>query len=111
MHMCPVCFYPKMPYPAQEYNICPCCGTEFENDDRRSTPAQLRAFWIGSGAHWFFRQQPLFWNPWKQLSEAGVTLPYGVEIFEGAGSQSVTTSGVDPLPEPEAVEPEYAMVA
>jgi hypothetical protein len=111
MHMCPVCYYPEMPYPAQEYNICPCCGTEFENDDRGRTHAQLRAFWIGSGARWFFRQPPAFWNPWIQLAQAGVTLPYGVALIERAGSQTLTTTE-NPLPEPETDhEPELAMAA
>jgi hypothetical protein len=111
--MCPVCYYPEMLYAAQEYNICPCCGTEFENDDRTRTHAQLRSFWIASGARWFFRQPPPFWNPWGQLAQAGVTLPYRVALFERAGSQSLTTTEEDsPLPEPEMNrEPAMAMAA
>ena len=110
--MCPVCYYPDMPYPAQEYNICPCCGTEFENDDRDRSHAQLRAYWIGSGARWFFRQPPALWNPWSQLAQAGVPLPYGLALFERASSQSLSVTEDDNLlPEPETSEPKYAMAA
>ena len=50
MHFtCPVCAYTLMPYPADEGNICPCCGTEFGYDDllaeldRRARWRQARA--------------------------------------------------------------------
>lgn len=109
--MCPVCYYPEMPYAAQEYNICPCCGTEFENDDRTTSHAQLRAFWIGSGARWFFRQSPPLWNPWSQLAQAGVTLPYAGALFERATSQAVTTTEDNPAAESQSEHLELAMAA
>jgi hypothetical protein len=74
--MCPVCYYGNMPYPAEDYNICPCCGTEFENHDEDQTHAELRQSWIAAGARWFFRQAPATWNPWQQIASAGVMLPY-----------------------------------
>lgn len=70
-YQCPVCGF-DMSYPAAEYNICPCCGTEFGNDDALSTHEELRARWIGSGAPWFFRAPPPTWNPWQQLFQAGM---------------------------------------
>lgn len=76
MFTCPVCFYAKMPDPPVDYNICPCCGTEFENHDELHNPTQLRNKWISRGAKWFFRSPPPTWNPWTQLAEAGVQLPY-----------------------------------
>ncbi|MEO8869949.1 MAG: hypothetical protein ABI357_03865 [Granulicella sp.] len=76
-----------MPDPAKDYNICPCCGTEFGSDDETRTHAQLREFWISSGAKWFFREPPPLWNPWQQLSDAGVVLPYA-----GGMITSVTAS-------------------
>jgi hypothetical protein len=76
MFTCPVCFYARMPHTPTEYNICPCCGTEFEADDEDFTHAELRNFWIAKGAPWFFRQAPVLWNPWKQLMESGVDIPY-----------------------------------
>jgi hypothetical protein len=67
MHTCPVCFFDDMPYPAAEYNICPCCGTEFGNDDEGHSHAELRQQWIGGGAKWFFGEPPLGWDAWIQL--------------------------------------------
>jgi len=32
-YRCPVCFFDELPYPPRDYHICPCCGTEFGNDD------------------------------------------------------------------------------
>jgi hypothetical protein len=70
MFTCPVCFYGEMPGPPKDYNICPCCGTEFENDDDFKTHAELRLEWITAGCRWFFRQPPPFWNPQTQLAKA-----------------------------------------
>jgi len=33
---CPDCDYDSMPYPPEDYNICPKCMVEFGNDDRKS---------------------------------------------------------------------------
>ena len=71
---CPVCFYDAVPYPPEDYHICPCCGTEFGNDDVEYTYAELRQKWAESGAHWFFGQPPVGWNPWVQLASKS----YGV---------------------------------
>jgi hypothetical protein len=85
MFTCPVCFYDKMPDPPAEYNICPCCGTEFENDDEFRTHTELRNYWIARGARWFFHTPPFLWNPWEQLARANVELPYHVGVsFAGA---------------------------
>jgi hypothetical protein len=69
-YQCPVCFYDELPYPPADYHICLCCGTEFGNDDKDFTHAQLREMWVGSGAPWFFRNPPADWNPWTQLLKA-----------------------------------------
>lgn len=50
---CPVCFYPEMTEPPQDFNICPCCGVEFENDDYDTSHAELRQQWLHAGAPWF----------------------------------------------------------
>ena len=68
---CPVCFYPDLPYPAKDYNICPCCATEFENDDADLTHAELRQAWLERGAPWFFGEAPHDWSPLQQLVNAG----------------------------------------
>lgn len=68
---CPVCWYPSLPYPPANYHICPCCSTEFGNDDADYSHAQLREMWIAGGASWFFGHAPEHWNPWTQLISAG----------------------------------------
>jgi hypothetical protein len=68
---CPVCLFDKLEYPPNNYEICPCCGTEFGNDDERVTHAQLRSEWIARDGAWFFRNPPPLWNPWMQLINAG----------------------------------------
>ena len=86
---CPVCAYPDMPYPPRDYNICPCCGTEFGNDDAIRSHEELRAAWVGQGATWFFGAEPEFWNPWTQLINAGFgssvpVFAFGVQITADA---------------------------
>lgn len=71
-YTCPVCFYVGLPYPPRDYHICPCCGTEFGNDDADFSHEQLREMWIAGGANWFFGRAPEGWNPWLQLIKAGL---------------------------------------
>ena len=68
-YRCPVCMFPGLPYPPRDYHICPCCSTEFGNDDAEFSHIQLREMWIGNGAFWFFGNPPPRWNPWMQLVE------------------------------------------
>jgi len=100
MFTCPVCFYPDMPDRPRDYHICPCCGTEFGNDDQDLTQFQLRARWVNAGMRWFFGQQPHGWDPQAQLErgssvvEAGISLT-SVRIVEfGGGSGSNTSAFV-----------------
>ena len=61
-----------MPYPPIDYNICPCCGTEFGLDDVGVSPAELRSEWLDEGAPWFSDElspEPN-WNPFVQLAMA-----------------------------------------
>jgi hypothetical protein len=76
-YTCPVCFFTKLPYPPNDYHICPCCGTEFGNDDANFSYEQLREMWIAGGANWFFGRAPEGWNPWLQLIRANYN-PYYV---------------------------------
>ena len=92
MFTCPVCFYGKMPDAPADYNICPCCGTEFGADDELLTHGQLREAWMANGSRWFFHQQPPFWNPWHQLATAGVTLPYAMLVSSALVSALTQTS-------------------
>ncbi len=70
--ICPVCAYKNLPYPPRDYNICPCCSTEFGNDDAVYSHRQLLGMWIAGGANWFFGRAPEHWNPWLQLIEGGL---------------------------------------
>jgi hypothetical protein len=80
MHTCPVCWFSSLPYPARDYHICPCCGTEFGNDDAELTWEELRQRWILGGMHWFFGEPPRGWNPQAQLLAVG----YGVKFSAGS---------------------------
>jgi hypothetical protein len=70
-YRCPVCFFDELPYPPRDYHICPCCGTEFGNDDAEVSDSRLREIWITQGAKWFFGKPPEGWSPWHQLAESG----------------------------------------
>jgi hypothetical protein len=44
--------------PANDYNICPQCGTEFGNDDDLVSHAELRQRWIdGGGRFWWYEKE------------------------------------------------------
>lgn len=60
-----------MPYPPRDYDICPCCGTEFGNDDVEYTLEALRNAWVENGVRWFYEHPPVNWNPWSQLINGG----------------------------------------
>lgn len=80
---CPVCFYDKLEEPAADYNICECCGTEFENDDCDTSHDELRDAWVRNGAQWFFGNAPAGWNPWTQLFKANAPIPFASVGFSG----------------------------
>jgi hypothetical protein len=90
-YRCPVCFFDKLPYPPSDYHICPCCGTEFGNDDSEYSHEQLREMWVAGGANWFFGRPPEHWNPWLQLILAGreyaVPFRIKVRIHQPAGAE------------------------
>lgn len=75
-HHCSVCGYPLDHLPWGEdgrsptYEICPCCGVEFGNEDY--TPASIqryRAKWIQEGAIWFTPEaMPDDWKLEEQLA-------------------------------------------
>lgn len=91
---CPVCMFPKLPYPPRDYHICPCCGTEFGNDDAEFSYEQLREMWIAAGPYWFFGRPPDNWNPWMQLIEGGrlEAVPQ-IETRSTPGSQGLSVVG------------------
>lgn len=82
-YLCPVCFYPDLDEPPGEFNICPCCGTEFGVDDyspRGISPdvihRELRWQWVANGAPWFDpgTPQPEGWRGAEQIWRSEVWL-------------------------------------
>jgi len=93
---CPVCFYPDLEEPPQDFSICPSCGTEFGFDDAGITHEQLRKQWIYQLAPWFsnYRKPPAGWNPWTQLALGGYRLMhyYGVRTTDTAFAPESATN-------------------
>ena len=85
-YRCPVCFYDRMQYPPENYNICPCCGTEFGNDDVEYGYSELRYNWVINGAGWFFGQPPAGWSAAAQLAKVA----YGLHTDVSAGPLNTT---------------------
>jgi hypothetical protein len=77
-YICPVCFFDQLPYPPEDYHICPCCGTEFENDDAEYSYAELRYQWILGGAVWFYEHAPAGWSAAAQLAKVSFGVHTGV---------------------------------
>jgi hypothetical protein len=64
-----------MTSPPEDWNTCPCCGTEFESHTYDHTPRELRQMWIRAGMPWFspVDRPPRNWNPIAQLIKAELT--------------------------------------
>jgi len=73
MYLCPVCGYDNLPFIPHDYNICPCCGTEFGSDDLDFSHDELRQRWLLAGAPWFsgWTHPPANWNWCIQLFKSG----------------------------------------
>ncbi len=75
---CPVCGYPELDGPPHagsgqgSYDICPCCGIEFGNDDFGISHAELRTQWIEKCMPWWSTriQKPANWDGTEQLRTA-----------------------------------------
>jgi hypothetical protein len=72
-YTCPVCGYDHLEDPPRDWEICPCCRTQFEYSDRNRSYAELRAAWIATGAPWGsqYTSPPPLWSPIKQLRNIG----------------------------------------
>jgi hypothetical protein len=103
--ICPVCAYPDLQEPPENFSICPSCGTEFGLDDANTTHDELRKQWILSGMHWFNERVPIpiDWNPDRQLFEGG----YHISV-----SNSIATISAGTRITPEvATRPEEPSIA
>lgn len=78
-YTCPVCGYDSLSRPADDYNICPSCGTEFGVDDIEYALEELRANWAHNGYQWHSSviAHPLNWNPIRQLERVKATSGVG----------------------------------
>ncbi|KAA5536816.1 hypothetical protein F0919_03860 [Taibaiella lutea] len=52
------------------YEICPCCGVEFGNEDYiLESVRSYRKKWLDNGTNWFINKaKPLNWTPEEQLT-------------------------------------------
>jgi hypothetical protein len=92
-HTCPVCGFDNLPYPPENHNICPCCGTQFGYDDATKSHEELRLLWLESGANWWSETQapPLGWDPIVQLLAAKI-LPFKLVANETDERTDITSS-------------------
>ena len=87
---------------AADFNICPCCQTEFGYSDAGRNHAELRADWIEDSAPWRSSvvAKPDGWNGYVQLVVNGlITLddfalltgvPIKVRVISGGAEQTST---------------------
>jgi hypothetical protein len=74
-HNCRVCglYINELPWEedgqSPTYEICPCCGVEFGNEDYTiESIKKYRTEWIQTGAKWFSpKEKPFIWNIESQL--------------------------------------------
>lgn len=70
--ICPVCGFDNLHRPVKEWEICPCCLTEFGVSDRDWTYEELREDWVAHGALWAWGSKdipvPPGWNAEEQLN-------------------------------------------
>ncbi len=66
---CPICNY-QMDQEPVDWRYCPSCGTQFGYHDAGRSYEALRHEWVRSGMLWWspFRNPPVDWNPWEQVS-------------------------------------------
>jgi len=72
-YTCPVCGYDELPYPPEDWMICPCCNTMFEYSEVTRGFDALRRNWIETGAKWGTNDvpRPTYWSPISQLQNIG----------------------------------------
>ena len=76
-HTCRICglYIEELPWGedglSPTYEICPCCGVEFGNEDYTVESAKrYRIEWINKGLNWFDpSEKPKYWNEKEQLND------------------------------------------
>jgi|SRR5579863_1561197 len=101
LYICPVCAY-TLSYPPEDFNICPCCGTEFGYDDTTFTYRELRNKWLATGAKWFspVDNPPFGWNPFVQLilADYEFDVPLPENALVGTTQQRIRVEGAYLMP-------------
>ena len=100
-----------MPDPPDNYNICPCCGTEFEYTNAGIADEHVRAKWLSKGAPWSSRiiPRPHGWSALRQLAQAGfyTAIPSGRErIFVANWDRSGRVGKIELADTQDATAPE-----
>jgi len=104
-YYCTVCGYDALTRPPADYNICPCCGTEFGYDDVAHSLDELRNLWFAKGAAWFsdHTPPPPEWDVFRQIANLAVQSVSGESTIEllpvklSAAPVIVVTDGDVPL--------------
>ena len=67
--VCPVCGFCGDGFVGEDFEICPCCGTQFGYDDATRPHFDLRRIWMSDGCVWWSnaRPPPLGWDPQDQI--------------------------------------------
>ena len=86
MNTCPVCGYAGLRRPAEDFIICPSCGTEFGYHDTAVTHDQLRALWLRRGAVWSSSvvPEPVGWNAHPPTVRVETHAKLARQIINGA---------------------------
>ena len=82
---CPICGYGSED-PPDHWNICSCCGIEFNYEDLGCSHAELRRNWIDSGMKWWScgENAPKQWNPDEQLKNSDLNEELHPLIWNGS---------------------------
>jgi len=95
--LCPVCGYDRLEEPPEDYNICPCCGTEFGYEDfavtedgRKRQWSRLRQRWIRRGMRWFSPVLASYpgWDPAQQLLRLDIGVSIDAQDLDDSDSTS-----------------------
>jgi hypothetical protein len=96
-----VCAYRGFEAPPKDFDICPCCGTEFGVDDFGITEEdtvmaqrRLRSEWFRNGASWFDpgTPQPAAWDPYEQLLASPFSARVSSRDVAGTVHSTLTTT-------------------
>ena len=85
---CPICTYPLLTEPFENFEICPSCGTQADYEDATPLNRQLRRMklrlqWVNKGCPWFNHEVtiPAFWPMHvKRLARTSLKTLAGLQV-------------------------------